>query len=684
MLRDEVAKMPPLPIAIWITGALVVLILWAARSLATQRLINRAVPASHRTNALVNFSAARLGLKRVPETRLTADRVSPTVVCGLRPRLILPSELWESLDEPGRIAVITHELAHLRRLDHVWCWAIGLVALVYWWHPVAWWARKRLREEADASCDAWVTSVLPGARRAYAEALVTTKSYLSLPGRCALPGLGVMSGRAQKMARRIKMVMTQRTAPRASVLGALAAVSIATLGMFVMPALACPPDEKESKTKVSQTAAADKAEAEAKQRQAQAKAKEKAAKQRAQARGAAPRAEGDFFGEAPALEAMRRGQNREDAARELEAKARKLEEQARQLERQRGPRAEREQRCAPARVSVIGSGGPTEIRIYELPGGRLEALTELMARGDVPILIERRDGAIAVHGTPGQHRAFRDFVILIAPETAKGRAHGEHEHSLQWDRQRAEEMAVEIREKVHRELERRQQGLERLQQRMERERQRQQQRSHSFEEKADRMREKAQRFAESRAGALDPEEIERAVAQMEAEAEALALAAEEAESFSELTEERFEGARERWEELAEIIREQVEERMESFQEQFEDAAEEAEENEDFEFEFNFDDLDAERFMEQLRPMLDRFNQEMDAFAAEVETAHATPLPPVPPVAPVPTMAPIPTIAPAPAVAPTPAVMIAPAPPTPTAAPAPALPPVPPAPPARAV
>ena len=39
----------------------------------------------------------------------------------------MPRGLWEQLDEVGRRAVVLHELAHLKRCDHVVCWLAGIV-----------------------------------------------------------------------------------------------------------------------------------------------------------------------------------------------------------------------------------------------------------------------------------------------------------------------------------------------------------------------------------------------------------------------------------------------------------------------------------------------------------------------------------------------------------------------------
>jgi len=348
VVRDEIARIPPFPAALWIGGAAIMIACFVVRAVFVRRVLLRARPATGSTLRLVGASAQRMGLSRAPQTLFVDDRVSPMILCGVRPRLILPSQLWLTLDDASRFAVVTHELAHLRRRDHQWSWLVALVGIAYWWHPVAWWARWRLRDEADACCDAWVTSLLPASRRAYAEALVVTKSFLSTPGRCAPLGLGVMSGRARCLARRIKMVMTQRVAPKTSPLGAIAALSIAVAGMFVMPALACPPESKNKQHSHSES------------KQKETKHKEQKHKEKAAAehnKAHAPKAKHDkdspqvqFLGEAPALEAMRgsgatpaapaASSDRDRQLRELEERLMRLEQRILEYQnRQRGPRS---------------------------------------------------------------------------------------------------------------------------------------------------------------------------------------------------------------------------------------------------------------------------------------------------------------------------------------------------------
>jgi hypothetical protein len=59
-----------------------------------------------------------------------------------------------------------------------------------------------------------------------------------------------------------------------------------------------------------------------------------------------------------------------------------------------------------------------QVQSYELPDGRLQALTELMVRSDVPVLVSPGDDSIKVHGTTLQQTIFGHFVNMIAPSGA--------------------------------------------------------------------------------------------------------------------------------------------------------------------------------------------------------------------------------------------------------------------------
>src|SRR5581483_5847036 len=123
--------------------------------------------------------ARNMGMARCPGIWLLSCQVSPMLWALLgRPRLLMPANLWDRLPSEQRDTLLVHELAHLRRGDH-WVRRLELLVIgLFWWHPVVWWAQRRLQQAEEECCDAWVVATLPSASDAYAEALVATVAFL--------------------------------------------------------------------------------------------------------------------------------------------------------------------------------------------------------------------------------------------------------------------------------------------------------------------------------------------------------------------------------------------------------------------------------------------------------------------------------------------------------------------------
>jgi beta-lactamase regulating signal transducer with metallopeptidase domain len=218
--------------AVWLVGALAVWSAAWARLARLGRVLAAVAPASEEIQERVRALSARLGLARAPAAWLVPGAVPPLLVAlGPSPRLLLPAGLWRLLDDGQRDALILHELAHLRRGDPL-VRRLELLALgLYWWHPLAWWAARQLREAEELCCDAWVVWAAPEGAAAYAAALVETVAFLS-PARARLP-LGA-SGAApvRSLHRRLAMILRRPPARR---LPRPAFLALALAGATVLP-----------------------------------------------------------------------------------------------------------------------------------------------------------------------------------------------------------------------------------------------------------------------------------------------------------------------------------------------------------------------------------------------------------------------------------------------------------------
>ena len=156
--------------------------------------------------------AGRLGLGAAPTVYITRGQVSPMVWwAGGEARILLPSPLLADMDGSELRCILAHELAHVRRRDHVVRWLEWLACAAFWWNPVAWWARRRLRASEELCCDALAISTIDGEPRMYAGALLRVIDFMSTapaPGPLTFASTVDRCGRASQLERRFRVIMT--------------------------------------------------------------------------------------------------------------------------------------------------------------------------------------------------------------------------------------------------------------------------------------------------------------------------------------------------------------------------------------------------------------------------------------------------------------------------------------------
>ena len=168
-------------IATWMMGSVLTLLLMLTRSWQFRRFINRLSQHDVELDRKVSRLAYVAGLSSRPEAVAVRGPVSPMLWgIGRGMRLIFPTQLARDLNSAACDALLLHELAHYSRGDQ-WVRLLELVAQVlFWWHPVVWWARHEIEAAEEQCCDAWVVEHQQGTRRAYAEALLATIDFLCL------------------------------------------------------------------------------------------------------------------------------------------------------------------------------------------------------------------------------------------------------------------------------------------------------------------------------------------------------------------------------------------------------------------------------------------------------------------------------------------------------------------------
>ncbi len=111
-----------------------------------------------------------MGLTRRVEVRIARRPAVPMTWGTLAPKVLLPAEAWEWPLERRRL-VLLHELAHVSRLDSFSRSLASLACALYWFHPGAWLAARRMRMEQEHAADDRVL-MAGGSPKAYALSLL--------------------------------------------------------------------------------------------------------------------------------------------------------------------------------------------------------------------------------------------------------------------------------------------------------------------------------------------------------------------------------------------------------------------------------------------------------------------------------------------------------------------------------
>jgi hypothetical protein len=158
--------------------------------------------------------------------------IPPLLWAMRRPAVVLlPAALFARLSHEQQTALLTHELAHYVRRDHWVRWFEVFVIGIYWWHPIAWLARRELQRAEEQCCDAAVLRTLPASGCAYARAILQTIDFLATD-RCRPPMLATGLGPVHLLERRLEMILDARPTRHLPV---AAQLFLVVAGLIVVP-----------------------------------------------------------------------------------------------------------------------------------------------------------------------------------------------------------------------------------------------------------------------------------------------------------------------------------------------------------------------------------------------------------------------------------------------------------------
>ena len=109
----------------------------------------------------------------------------PMVVGWFRPLVLLPLQMVTGLNAQQWVAIIDHELAHVKRKDHLMNCLTAITETLLFYHPAVWWVSRQVRMECECCCDD-LAAEATGSKIVYARALTGIAAFRSAQVKMAL------------------------------------------------------------------------------------------------------------------------------------------------------------------------------------------------------------------------------------------------------------------------------------------------------------------------------------------------------------------------------------------------------------------------------------------------------------------------------------------------------------------
>lgn len=121
--------------------------------------------------------ADRLGLRRMVPVLASVRVATPTLVGWVKPVVVLPLAVLARMPPEQIDMVLAHELAHLKRLDHIANLFQVVLETLFFYHPAVHWVSREARNERELCCDALALRVTGGERRDFVAALAGLEDF---------------------------------------------------------------------------------------------------------------------------------------------------------------------------------------------------------------------------------------------------------------------------------------------------------------------------------------------------------------------------------------------------------------------------------------------------------------------------------------------------------------------------
>jgi len=181
-------------LGLWFAASAMLLIRLAITFVLGRGLLKNAVPVCGAIRQSAETAAEKLAVEKAIVVLVSEKIVGCVIWCWTRrPALLIPRSAEVEGKDTDWVALFSHELAHLQRLDHVSGLFAELFVCIFPWQPLAWVGKKRLMALSEQACDDWAIAtansgvgyarslldMVPQSKPAFAPTVLPNRSHLT-------------------------------------------------------------------------------------------------------------------------------------------------------------------------------------------------------------------------------------------------------------------------------------------------------------------------------------------------------------------------------------------------------------------------------------------------------------------------------------------------------------------------
>jgi bla regulator protein BlaR1 len=218
---------------LWAAGVTVFLYFYIRKLFTYHRMIKNARRVTDPSiNRILNFWRSRFRLYRQAHI-VTSDKfLSPFTIGIIRPKIFIPAALINNKNQQTIEAVISHELAHIKRFDDLWIKIQNLIQIFYFFNPLVWFANSRLNQARERICDRLVLREKIVNPKDYGTALIKILS-LNTFGSAHLNLLANFSSQKKNFKERINEIVEEKVMRKSQSI--LVLIFLILFGIITLP-----------------------------------------------------------------------------------------------------------------------------------------------------------------------------------------------------------------------------------------------------------------------------------------------------------------------------------------------------------------------------------------------------------------------------------------------------------------